>query len=488
MVNEPERPIEKLLRECAQKRREEAPDAPGFELHPATRRLLQGEVARRFPGRGEAGSGSSRPWLKAFWPRLVEGCVLVALVAVVGSVLVPALRKPKGQMTLAKNEMSGPARGLAKSMPAPAAPTPAIADEELKRQTYGGPVASADAPTREQKAPSLKPEGNRAERDKDATSALGSTLTAGARRALTTGLAQNEPKLGDASGRAAATPAAPPAAGALGVQAETSAGTPVAPSASPAEMPAGAPATSSTNFGLAENKPAGSTSNTVDDRVGGAGFAFKSLDGGAGPRPPGSLARSYWAPAGSDAAKETKQFSTSQRFTQVPPAMKAKAALEKRAGPAVLASFQVEQSGRELKVIDSDGSVYAGYVQELEAATRTRSVDSVAAAGAKASNAPAREDLALADRVRPPGMPVLFFRVTGTNRSLGQPVVFSGNMTRLTNAAVSGNLGSVAPGQGGASQAAPGQPGSVPLLNTRLSGKVVIGRGRPTELNALPAP
>ena len=46
MANEPERPIEKLLRAAAQKRRDEV-GAP-FELHPATRRLLQGEVARRF--------------------------------------------------------------------------------------------------------------------------------------------------------------------------------------------------------------------------------------------------------------------------------------------------------------------------------------------------------------------------------------------------------------------------------------------------------
>ena len=41
---EPERDIEKTLRAYAKKRREEA-GAPA-EMHPATRRLLQGEVAR----------------------------------------------------------------------------------------------------------------------------------------------------------------------------------------------------------------------------------------------------------------------------------------------------------------------------------------------------------------------------------------------------------------------------------------------------------
>ena len=43
---EPERPIEKLLRDAGKKRRDDA-GAP-FELHPAARRLLQGEVAQRF--------------------------------------------------------------------------------------------------------------------------------------------------------------------------------------------------------------------------------------------------------------------------------------------------------------------------------------------------------------------------------------------------------------------------------------------------------
>src|SRR5436190_9784425 len=44
-IMEPERQIEKVLRTFAKKRREQA--GPPFELHPADRRLLQGEVARQ---------------------------------------------------------------------------------------------------------------------------------------------------------------------------------------------------------------------------------------------------------------------------------------------------------------------------------------------------------------------------------------------------------------------------------------------------------
>ena len=50
---EPERQIEKLLRASAKKRRDKM-GAP-LELHPATRRLLQDEAARRAPRRGEHG-------------------------------------------------------------------------------------------------------------------------------------------------------------------------------------------------------------------------------------------------------------------------------------------------------------------------------------------------------------------------------------------------------------------------------------------------
>ena len=48
---EPERKIEKLLRAYARKRRAQAGDP--LKLHPATRRLLQGEAARNAPKPGE---------------------------------------------------------------------------------------------------------------------------------------------------------------------------------------------------------------------------------------------------------------------------------------------------------------------------------------------------------------------------------------------------------------------------------------------------
>jgi hypothetical protein len=485
MANEPERPIEKLLRDCARKRREEAPDAPGFELHPATRRLLQGEVARRFPQRGEAGKGVPWRWVGPFWPKLVEACVLVALVAVVGALLVPALRKPKGELTLAKNEASGSAPSLAKSLPAPAAPAPMKAGEELKLQPQGGLVASADAPALQPETPASRLESNRVGVDKDAA-AVGGSLAAGARRAPMRSLAQNDSKLDEGAATAPAAAAAPPPAAVPAVPPERSPAMP----ASPAGPTAGGSAIGGPNLGLADNKSAGSLSNALGGSSGASGFAYRALKDGLNSNAPASLADSSGASVTSyaDDTKKTEALGILQRFAQVPPPSKAKAAPQTQAAASVLTSFEVEQKGRELRVIDSDGSVYAGYVQELDATTRAQSFDRVVSEKAQTGNAPMRQQAPLAAPAPSLGQPVRFFRVAGTNRSLEQRVVFSGTLSSLTNATVTAAYGSVAPGQAGTSLAAPGQPGSGPLLNSRISGKVVVGGGKPIELDAVPAP
>ena len=93
---EPERHIEKLLRSLARFRRSQAGDsakgADPFALHPATRRLLQGEVARCAP---KAGAGAARvPW---FWRSspLLAGALVMAVLGTLAAALLPALSKAK---------------------------------------------------------------------------------------------------------------------------------------------------------------------------------------------------------------------------------------------------------------------------------------------------------------------------------------------------------------------------------------------------------
>jgi len=80
MPSEPENKIEELLKAYAKKRREDA-GAP-FELHPATRKLLQGEVARRQPAAGTA-APSFFQLLAKLWPGVAVAGAMVVVLGVV---------------------------------------------------------------------------------------------------------------------------------------------------------------------------------------------------------------------------------------------------------------------------------------------------------------------------------------------------------------------------------------------------------------------
>src|SRR2546426_11957142 len=99
MPMELERQIEKLLRACAKKRRDQA--GGPFELHPATRRLLQSEVARQFAKeRPQPRSFSER--LMGLWPRAVWGIGLLVVVAVATSLWWHSLSKSKSTLGISE--------------------------------------------------------------------------------------------------------------------------------------------------------------------------------------------------------------------------------------------------------------------------------------------------------------------------------------------------------------------------------------------------
>src|ERR1035438_308163 len=124
MANEPERPIEKLLRAAAKKRCDEA-GAP-LELHPATRRLLQGEVARTF-AKPKRESRSLTEALGQLWPRVAGGVAIFAVLVLAGYMLLPVPDKSKRGALMAKNELMPQARPSKQLLPPPlttAAPDP----------------------------------------------------------------------------------------------------------------------------------------------------------------------------------------------------------------------------------------------------------------------------------------------------------------------------------------------------------------------------
>src|SRR5437867_12767608 len=93
--------MDEALKVFAKKRRDDA-GAP-FELHPATRNLLQGEVARTYA----KPDADQRSWLQMvamFWPRLAFAAAVVAVLGVVCWVSFPSFRSPSQPAKLAKNE------------------------------------------------------------------------------------------------------------------------------------------------------------------------------------------------------------------------------------------------------------------------------------------------------------------------------------------------------------------------------------------------
>src|SRR5579863_6794140 len=94
---EPERDIEKTLRAYAKKRQEQA-GAPA-EMHPATRKLLQGEVAR-LRAKPTARPGFWTLILGSSWPQIAVRVAVFVLLASGATVLL--LPPAKTQMEMAK--------------------------------------------------------------------------------------------------------------------------------------------------------------------------------------------------------------------------------------------------------------------------------------------------------------------------------------------------------------------------------------------------
>jgi hypothetical protein len=495
MANEPERPIETLLRAAAKKRRDEA-GAP-VELHPADRRLLQGEVARKF-ARPQPQTRSFAARLAQLWPRFAWGLGILAVLGLSVWLMLPPPRQAKPEALLARKEPAPEAVPANEPAPAPtAAPATIAPPPGLPAKTKSAELASAETPApalasparQLGAAPPLLAKDTAAARDEwQAREKL--ELSAPAQ------LADQDKKAQMQIAAPSGTPAPAPAGavqGALaaryGLAAQPS--PPAVVPASPAAPPAVAAAAPAAGVALAEG-----SAKPADDRADQVARQYESSAAVASANrlAPATAAMDSLAASAANASKGAKAFANSQRFVQAAPAPNAQALFADKALPAkaVLASFQLEQTGSQLRIVDGDGSVYSGYVQPAAAARRARSANLEAPAAAAATRAPGE---ALAPTTSPslnsdqPASQNYSFRVAGTNRSLNQKVVFTGNLLTATNlvASVQAATNQTLVGGLGGAQNAPAQQGLLPLLNSQISGKVVIGTGKAVEINALPA-
>jgi len=158
---------------------------------------------------------------------------------------------------------------------------------------------------------------------------------------------------------------------------------------------------------------------------------------------------------------------------------------------SVMQSFQVLQNGDAISVVDRDGSVYQGSIQVAAAVEHNEPVPAPGEAVVPLQIHTRTGPAALNGQ---PANQYYFFRVAGTNQTLKQNVVFSGNMEAISGAPANAQpmFGSGIGGGGGigAGNQLPQTTANASQqnwrLNSRIVGTVIIDDTNRIEINAVP--
>jgi len=378
--------MDDLLKTYAKKRRDDAGEP--MQMHPATRRLLQAEAAKLRPKPGR----KSSTWLGSlftFWPRLAFAGVMLVALGVTSWVIWKPGSQPVQTLSLAKQEA------------APKAEQPAKTRDDVTRESLVRMEGHSNADSLSRPAVS------------EARS-----LATDERRQMTDLAASRPTNEAAISFRRAAgvspsvvpPPTTPPPAAPADIALNFAA--PAGPAATAASTSSGGVPGDQARTLLAESKDK-SVAQKTDATALAAGKEVRLADelalGAAVSQ--AATTRFYKVAAGH---VETQALSLN-RFskTQKPES----AVLKKLAEPAaqVLDNFVVEQTGNLLRVVDADNSVYEGrFVDGPSAPTESREMEKAASqTGRRAPNQSAQSQS-------------WNFRVSGTNRTLRQPVTLEG--------------------------------------------------------------
>lgn len=456
---EPERPIEKLLRAVAKKRREEGSEP--FELHPLARQELLREVSRRSaPKKG----GLFLRFLSGLHPRFALALCGLALAVIGAALLMPLLREKRNVSTLAAAQNSFATPTLNNNLsPSPATTAPANAPVLAEKSAKNSTVVLAG--TRNVQTIALKPAPPNEANRKLAFAPVESPkpITGVEDDVTLDNSSQFRAPVPAAAAPAATFEAARPyqpaaEASAAGNAATTTVGGSIVPQlATNAVMP---------SLTLAASEPPAAKDSEEKELPAFSASHAAMFDGTVSDRTEARLP-------------------ISQRFYRVTvtPAARQRGFGGGGAGAAVplLSSFQVEQNGKQLRVVDTDGSVYTGTWRVAPTANAPP-----AAAPAGVQKGPVTPNAVRQAQPVRNSAGSYFFRVAGTNRNLKQEIVFSGNFVPLTNAPTADTF--KIPGAANAFGVQQNPPGSSMLLNSQISGKVVIGGKREIKLDAIPAP
>jgi len=458
-----ERPIEKLLRGAAKDRSEQAGGA--WELHPATRRLLHGEVVRCYP-RKTAEAGSRWSWNR-LCPRLAWAGGLSAVLAVA---LWAAWPESSEGPRLALERQ--PAREKVFQR---ATPLGAVKEQEQPR-AYFDPQARQESTTDNLGIAASRLEQGASKGVMEARPASPAPSVEYKRRVASSGnredkaVAEPKMKAGQITGRAfgvvdgvpsaavnepaaTATTSAAPFAGVIPAERSLS---DVTVALDRGSVPAGVaqrvdgdavrgvlsarePYLGKVFYGYFRSVPVG----------GSAGLAGQNAAGAAGVRLTAGRARLASAPVA--AAVEGSKVAVGDSPAKDAVAARGSATVpEKR----ILRNFIVNQEGNKVLVVDDDGSVYKGLIQSQETSPTTLATSQAGwfgvSGGGNVARPGAEEQLYSPSRpavvgglgkvgseVQAPAASVssesssqvfLNFSVTGTNKTLNRKVDFAGKL------------------------------------------------------------
>ncbi|MGV3757384.1 MAG: hypothetical protein ACO1QS_18545, partial [Verrucomicrobiota bacterium] len=176
-----------------------------------------------------------------------------------------------------------------------------------------------------------------------------------------------------------------------------------------------------------------------------------------------------------------------QRFVQTPSRSGMRRNYQSPPSPEIMDQFQVQQNGEEVKITDSDGSVYVGNMlppeEERATALRDQTDKDAGRAQMKLEDrnrvaAPAATRGALSAPASS-GNATRSFRATGLNRTLNQPVVIDGAFFESVPPALSGGVKAEALKKD-AAKTAPPQP------QLQIQGRVQVGDRQELIINAVP--
>ena len=429
MPQEPERPIEKILRDSARERREQAGNS--WELHPANRRLLQQEVARKFQKGQKADKPGLLNWIGLYW-RVTAFAGVAVLALLMGAIWLVTPQRGTGNNAtlLARNEQ---------------APVPALNDklssreqEAVDEKERSQQASDARKVMKKEEAPTFtRRDSPKKDLALDSAPALEKTKPEGVsgppgeERGIAPALAAADPGSPAAAASAESfrqryglsggvQPQAAPPPGAAPVASPLQGAGPQQASPEPQAFSAAvgqsaAPATSTAPPATASASVSGAVENTV---VQYGYFTGRKILG--------------------------RQTETLSQANQIAPSSSSNKQADVGgvvASPPVLAYFHIEQAGPELRVIDNDGSIYSGSVQAavataagLSSGMEELSTGSRAFGGANQQDNLVRS--AAPKRTQAYNVAGVYsFQVEGTNRTSRQRVAFSGLITGLTNPA-----------------------------------------------------